>query len=270
MDGVVYRDVEPIQSAIDGILKLRSIGKKTVFMTNNATKTRESFAEKLEKMGLPTPPEDIFTSANIAAQALAKEYPHGKAYVVGEQGLRSAMKSHGFQIINEEHPEIETMKKVPEDIMADVVISGMDWNATYSKLRMAMMLVLKGAHYYASNDDPNFPAPGTLWPGSGAIVAFLSTAIDEPPRKVFGKPHVEATLSVLSQLGIKTEDAVMVGDRLTTDILGGNRAKLTTVCVETGISKRSDLPKFPIEYHPTFFYPTLAEMLEEHFCLESS
>ena len=266
MDGVVYRDMEPIQSAIDAIKFLRTLGKKTIFMTNNATKTRESFAEKLENMGLPTPPSDIFTSAYIAAEALAKEYPNGKAYVVGEQGLKTAMKSQGFQIINEECPEIENMKNLPIDVVADFVISGMDTQVTYSKLRTAMMLVLKGAHYYASNDDANFPAPGTLWPGSGAIVAFLATALETPPRKVFGKPHIEATQSVLSALGTNAEDVVMIGDRLTTDILGGNRANITTVCVETGISARADLTKFPKEYHPTYFYPTLSEMINEHFC----
>lgn len=265
MDGVVYRTNDPIHSAIDVIKELRQLGKKVVFQTNNATRTPEQFAEKLAKMNLVTDPKDIFNTPTIAVNYLAPKYPNKIVYVIGENGIISALKTKNFQILNEMHPEIETIEKIPADIYADIVLVGMDTKVTYSKLRTAVMLINNGAEFYATNSDANFPASGTLWPGAGAIVSFISTAIIGHPKKDFGKPHPDGIESILASFNISKEKAVVIGDRLDTDILGGNRAGIITVFVETGINNRNEIKSRPIEQHPTYIVGNLIEMMEKYY-----
>jgi 4-nitrophenyl phosphatase len=265
MDGVLYRTDDPIPTAHDAVKKLRALGKRVVFQTNNATKTPEEFATKLTRMGLPTDADDIFTSSVIAARNLGVKYPDGTAYIIGENGIITAMKNAGFTILNQIKPEIEFVNRLPPDLKADVVIVGLDSKVTYHKLRTGMMLINAGAHFYATNDDSNFPASGTLWPGAGALVAFLSTALGFPPREIFGKPHAAGLQGILTQFNISPADAVVIGDRLNTDILGGKRTGITTVLVETGINTRKDIPPDNPELHPDYLYADLSEMIHEHF-----
>jgi 4-nitrophenyl phosphatase len=265
MDGVVYRTNDPIISAINTIKELRQRGKKVVFQTNNATRTPEQFAEKLAKMDLNTDPTEIYTTPIIAANYLAPLYPQKIVYVIGENGIIMALKAKGFQILNELHPEIETVEKIPPGIYADIVLVGLDTAATYKKLRTAVMLINNGAHFYATNSDANFPASGALWPGAGAMVSFISTAILGHPKKDFGKPHPDGLETILNQYKIVKEKAVVIGDRLDTDILGGNRAGITTLLVETGINNRSDLVSRPLDQQPSYIVKDLTEMMQEYY-----
>lgn len=265
LDGVMYRNEDPISSALEAVKVLRNLGKIVVFQTNNATKTPEVVAKKLTQMGLSAQPSDIYTSAIIASQYLVKQYPHATIYTVGEQGLKTVFKDAGFKILNEEHPEIESLRKIPPEIRVAFVIVALDSEVTYNRLRVAMMLIQNGAEFYATNDDANFPASGTLWPGAGALVAFLQTALQRPPKQIFGKPYPEGLKGIVEKYRISPKDAVFIGDRLNTDILGGNRLGLTTVLIETGINTRADVKNVGSDQHPTYVYPTLVELIREHF-----
>jgi phosphoglycolate/pyridoxal phosphate phosphatase family enzyme len=265
LDGVVYRGSDPIPSAITAINKLKTLGKKIVFLTNNATKTRESFAKKLNSMGIPANENDIYTSSYLATIALAKEYPKGQVFVIGEEGLIYDLKHVGFTILNEKYPELDAVSKIPAEITADFVIVGMDTKVTYYKFRTALMLINKGAHFYATNDDANFPAPDTIWPGAGANVAFVSTAAMQPPRKVFGKPYPYGIEMILSTFRFSKETCVAIGDRLNTDILAGNRAGVDTVCVGTGISTEKEIIAAQGDLKPRYYFSTLLEMMNSFF-----
>jgi 4-nitrophenyl phosphatase len=265
LDGVMYRNDDPIPSALEAVKFLRKMGKIVIFQTNNATKTPEEVAKKLTRMGLSTLPSEIYTSAIIASQYLAMQYPHATIYTVGEPGLKIVFKNAGFIILNDEQPDVENLKKIPSEIRVDFVIVALDSGVTYNRLRVAMMLIQNGAEFFATNDDSNFPASGTFWPGAGAIVAFLQAALQRPPKKIFGKPHPEGLLGILEKLQISPNEAVFIGDRLNTDILGGNRVGLTTVLVETGINTREEIKNVGPDQHPHYVYSSLVELIREHF-----
>ncbi|MHA1646062.1 MAG: HAD-IIA family hydrolase [Promethearchaeota archaeon] len=263
LDGVIYKINKPINTGIIYVRHLLKIGKKVAFYTNNSSKTPEIFQKKLSTMGIQVDSSSIFTSATISAKFLAKQYPHAIMYIVGEEGLRDIMKQHRFHVLNEENPKIENYSSIPPDIHADLVIIGWDTKLTYNKMRTAMMLINKGAKFYATNDDASFPAPDALWPGAGANVAFLSRALGKSPEKIFGKPHPDGILAILEHYHISAENAVLIGDRLSTDILGGNNSGLTTVLVETGVHSKFDIEKYPSTYQPNIIVEDLTDLINK-------
>ncbi len=263
LDGVIYRSNKPIPEAIQFIHALHSKNKQVTYLTNNSSKTKSEFALKLISMGIQAKEDEIYTSAYISAEYLKAHYRDGTAFVIGESGFESILKEAGFTVLNESNPEIIEMEQISDDIGADFVIVGWDRFVTYNKFRSAMMLIQKGAHFYASNDDSSFPGPDSIWPGAGALVAFLQTALHQQPKKIFGKPSPMGINQILQNYGVLPANAVMVGDRLTTDILAGNRAGVTTIGVETGIHFRKDLLKFGEDHHPTHFVSSLKELMNE-------
>ncbi len=262
MDGVLYRNSEPIPLAITTVNKLMKMGKKVAFLTNNSSKSPNSFTQKLRKMKLDIIPETVFTSATITAKCLQLLHSKAKVYLIGEEGLHDALSEANFSILNDNYPQLDKLELIPDDIYADIVVTGWDTKLTYGKLRTAMMLILKGAIFYGTNNDTSFPAPNTLWPGSGATIAYLSSALNQEPKQIFGKPEIEGIQTILHNYKISSSNAVLVGDRISTDILGGNRAGLTTILVETGINSSKDINKYSKEYHPTFCISQLSDIFK--------
>ena len=160
LDGVIYRDADPIESGIACVQKLQTLGSAVAFFTNNSTKSPQSYAEKLATMGLEISSEQVSTSSIIAASFLKLLYSNGSVFVIGEMGLISAMKDVGFEILNEKFPNLDEEKLVPSDIMADFVIVGLDQGVTYNKFRMAMMLIMNGAPFLQPMMMQIFPCPG--------------------------------------------------------------------------------------------------------------
>ncbi len=265
MDGVLYRHTEAISSAIKVVNDLKRMGKKIAYLTNNSTKTPQEYVEKLSTMGLEARPEEVYTSSTISANLLEKSNPGPLVYVIGMYGLKDALKKKGFTLLNEERPDLEEHPLLPDGVRADMVVMGWDTKLTFAKMRTGMMLILDGAEFYATNDDYNFPVPGTLWPGTGAQIAYLSRALGKPPKKIFGKPQPDGIYSILKNLNLQKEEAVMIGDRFNTDILAGNNAGVTTICVETGINTSKDIEKTPVAHHPDHIFPTLKDWFEEYF-----
>ncbi len=264
LDGVLYRDNDPVQSAIDTVNKLQAIGKQVAFLTNNSTKSAQDYANKLNKMGLHINADQVFTSSDISARYLAKKYPKGNVFYVGEQGLKTTFERLGFVMLNEQYQTLPDLKILPAEVSADIVIVGMDWSVNYGKLRAAMMLIMKGGHFYATNDDANFPVPGTLWPGAGAFVAFMTRCCGKEPEKVFGKPNIDGIENILTNYNMKKEEAVMIGDRIETDILVGNRAQVTSICVGTGVSTKEDCANASVELKPCYYFDTLDQIFSSN------
>lgn len=265
MDGVLYKYKTPIMENLSIAKKLSELGKIVTCLTNNATKNAESYAYFLKNMGFELPSDHIFTSSFIACEFLKKHYEKASTFVIGEEGLIKTLKAIGFSILNEQYPELGKDRVVPKDIKADIVIVGMDKAVTYNKFCIAMILINRGAKFYATNDDANFPTETDLWPGSGALVAFLSRCCQQSPKKVFGKPYPDGIFSILEHFKCKKEDCVMVGDRLETDILAGNNAGITTIFVETGINTREDVKIADKSQQPTLIYTNLTEMYQKNF-----
>ena len=237
MDGVLYRGSQAIPAAKSFLATLDVLDIPYMMATNNSTQTPGQYVAKLGDMGIQLQPDQIFTSALATADYLRANYPRGtRANVVGMSALIDAVYGDGY------------FQEAGTD--AEVVISGADWQLVYESLRVACLAIRNGADYVATNADVTFPTPEGLVPGAGSIVAALVASGGKEPV-VVGKPSPVMVERSLSQLGTAPERTVMLGDRLDTDILAGERAGCRTVLVTTGISTAEDIVEMGIEPHWT-------------------
>lgn len=230
LDGVLFRGDEPIAAATPTIDALRGMGKRLVFLTNNSARTPEQIATKLGRLGIDASADEVVTSAQATGEFLAGQRESGQpltAYVIGQDGIRSALVESGLELVDGDADR------------SDFVVVGWDGDVTYEMLRRATVLVRGGARLVATNADASYPAPGgELWPGAGAILAAVETASDAR-AVVVGKPHPPLFRSALSRAG--TRKALMVGDRIETDIAGAVTAGLDAALVLSGAGRARDL-----------------------------
>ncbi|MGH2682365.1 MAG: HAD-IIA family hydrolase [Actinomycetota bacterium] len=228
LDGVVYRGDDPIPGAPQAVAALRERGRRIVFLTNNSAWTPEEVAKKLARLGIPGDPGEVVTSAQAAARLLVGEKDsRATAFVVGEEGVRAALADSGVDIVD------------GEATRADFVVVGWDRRADYDKLRTASVLVQRGARLVATNADASYPAPGgELWPGAGALVAAVETATGVR-AEVAGKPHRPLFDEAVQRAG--SREALVVGDRIETDIEGAVGAGLDAALVLSGAAGPGDL-----------------------------
>lgn len=221
LDGVIYRDNKPLPHAKDLIELLSERGIDFILATNNSTKTREMFANKLKGMGIEVSPAKIITSSYVTAEYLRKE--RGKALIVGEKGIREEIKRIGWDILDHEEWKEATH-----------VIVGMDRSLTYDKLKYATLAINDGARFIATNKDGSFPSEEGLIPGAGSIVSALETATGRR-AKVMGKPYQPYVKIVKKILG--KGDHWVVGDRIDTDMVLADKMNAKKVLILTGVSR---------------------------------
>lgn len=227
MDGVLYRGTAPLPHVQRFLSILTARGLPFILATNNSMQTPRQYVEKLAKMDIEVQPESILTSALATAVWLKRRFRQGtSAYVVGMPALEEAIYADGYFR--------------PAGTDAELVVSGLDLTLTYDKLRTAGLAIRGGARYVATNADKTLPTEAGLVPGSGAIVAALTAATEVEPD-VVGKPSAGMLEASLSQIGLQPDAAIMLGDRLDTDILGGQRAGMPTMLVLTGVNTLEDL-----------------------------
>lgn len=221
LDGVVFRGDAAIPGASEAIEELRNRGRRVVFITNNSARTPQGVADVLGSLGVPASPDEVVTSAQ-AAVPLVRDLigPGGSVFAVGEDGVRAALGDGGFTVLEGEPDQ------------ADAVVVGWDRRADYDTLRIASVLVQRGARLVATNGDSSYPAPGgELWPGAGALLAAI-TETTGATAAVAGKPHRPLFDAALERAG--TTHALVVGDRIETDIAGASAAGLDAVLVLSG------------------------------------
>jgi glycerol 3-phosphatase-2 len=227
LDGVLYRGDRAVPGAADVLADLRRSGTRVVFLTNNSARTPDQVAAKLRDHGFDAVPDEVVTSARPAARLVAGDGASPSAYVIGRDGIRAALAEAGVDVLD----------GAPE--RADAVVIGWDGTVGYEQLRVASVLVRRGARLVATNDDASYPAPGgELWPGAGAILAAVETA-SGASATVVGKPHRPLFDEALDVAG--TRQAVMVGDRVETDVVGAVEAGIDALLVLSGASTRADL-----------------------------
>ncbi len=250
LDGVVYLDRHPLPGVADVVTEIRRRGLGLLFLSNNSAATPEQYSAKLGTMGVQADPSDFMTSGQVLARYLTEHYrARGKTcFIIGEAGLEQAMEESGLKIVVGDAGRT-----------ADFVVVGWDRSFDYEKLKTACVAIRKGATYIVTNRDPTYPAPGELWPGAGAIVAAVTTAAGREPVAAVGKPNPYAVELALERLGASREDALMVGDRLETDIMAGAAAGVDTALVLTGVSKKEDIGTTHIE--PTFIIDSVASLI---------
>jgi len=244
LDGVLYRGEEPIEGAREFIAFLQRERIPFLLLTNNSTRTPGQYVRKLAGMGIAVEESNILTSAQATALYLESIAPPGdRVYAIGEEGLRVAL------------AEKYTLTKDG----ADFVVVGMDSELTYEKLKTATLLIRGGARFIATNPDKTLPAEEGLIPGSGAILAALEAATGVAPF-VVGKPQPAIFDLALARMGVGKEGAVVIGDRLETDILGGRRAGLLTILVLSGATSRQDLENSSVK--PDFVFESVKQLYE--------
>ncbi|MGQ9487455.1 MAG: HAD-IIA family hydrolase [Armatimonadota bacterium] len=250
LDGVIYRGDEPMPHAAETVQRLRREGKMARFLTNNSALTREAYVRRLAAMGIPSEEEDFMTSAYATALYLQSQGAEGKrVFIVGEEGIHEELRRIGMRVVTD-----------PEEEGADYVVAGIDRDFTYDKLRRAHYAVQHGAQFVATNRDATYPAAGgRIVPGGGAIVAAIQTCTGVEPL-VIGKPNTYSMELLLRRCGVSAGEAVLVGDRLDTDVLVGKRVGLHTVLVLTGVTNEEDLSHVPVEMLPERVIRTLAEL----------
>lgn len=212
-------------------------------VTNNATKTQQSFAEKMARFGVEISPAEIITASVATAEYLKTHFEPGTRMFAIGAGTRHALEAAGFTLAE-------------RDVAAVVV--GMDTNLTYAHLRTATVLINRGAAFIGTNPDKSFPFEDGLAPGNGAILAALSAATGVEPF-IVGKPYPPMFRLALRTLGVDAAHTAMVGDRLETDILGGQRIGMKTILVFSGVTSPQLLAQSDI--HPDWAFNGLEDLL---------
>lgn len=250
MDGVLWRGETPMPGLAEFFATMRQRGIGFALATNNAGKTAVMYTEKLARFGIDVPPEQIVTSAEATAGYLRQEYEAGTAvYVVGDVGLHQAIAAQGFTIV--------TPEEARQGAEATAVVVGFSRNATYEIMAMGAHLINRGARFIGTNPDPTFPSEIGPMPGAGALLAFIETGTGVQPTLI-GKPGPIMFQQAMQRIGGLPEDTAMVGDRLTTDILGGQNAGLRTILLLSGVNTREDIERTGIR--PDFVLADIGEL----------
>jgi 4-nitrophenyl phosphatase len=237
LDGVLYRGELPLPGAVETVERLRAAGKRVMYATNNSTRTRREYVERLRGFGLPCEIDDMVTSAWATARYLVQKGLRGSdPLVIGMAGLRTELREAG--LLEREH-EVRPFQEMFGE-PADMVIVGLHQGITYDHLAEGQRALVAGAPFIAANKDVSYPVEGRLLPGAGAIVAALETASGRVAVCV-GKPEPFMFQEALRRAGASGEEAFVVGDSLQTDVLAAHRVGATGVLITTGVTTEAAL-----------------------------
>lgn len=246
LDGVVYTGSEVIPGGPEFFRLLRRLKLPFLLITNNSSRRADQFAARLAGMGIAVEESEILTSAQATADYLAERAAPGRrAFVIGEEGLRSCLEARGFRLV--------------EDPDADYVVVGLDRGFDYAKLTTAIRAIARGARFVGPNPDVSLPVEDGLAPGAGAFQAAIKACTGVEPL-IVGKPELPMLEMGIKRLGRPPTRTAMIGDRLDTDIAGGLRAGMATILVLSGIETAETAAASPIR--PDYVLRDLAELGE--------
>jgi HAD superfamily hydrolase (TIGR01457 family) len=237
MDGVLWRGSQPMPGLAEFFAFLRRRNFRLILATNNATRTSAQYATRLAEFGVPVSEAEVLTSGDVVADYLTTAArPGTRVFVVGEKALAQSIQARGF---------------VVSDDAAEIVVAALDRQLTYARLAHATRLIRNGARFIGTNPDKTWPSETEITPGTGAVLAFLEAATDVKPF-IVAKPEPVIFQQALARMGSRPEETVMIGDRLETDILGGQRVGTKTILVLSGVSAEADVERMGIRPDWTF------------------
>jgi NagD protein len=234
MDGVIYHGNLLLPGVTEFLAWLENSGKKYLFLTNSPERTPKELHEKLGRLGINVGEDHFYTSALATASFLANQKPNGSAYIIGDAGLIHAMYSAGFTVNN---------------VNPDYVVVGDTHSYNFEKIELAVNLVLRGAKLIGTNPDVSGPVENGITPSTKALIAPIEIATGKKAYYV-GKPNPLMMRIALKRLGVKREDAIVIGDRMDTDVICGLESEIDTLLVLSGISDRKTIDQFP--YRPQY------------------
>jgi NagD protein len=242
MDGVLVRGFEMVPGADRFIARLNAAGAEYLVVTNNPNYTPGDLAHRLQMTGLAVPAERIFTSALATGHFLASQKPKGTAFVIGESGLTEAVHAAGY-VITRRDP--------------DYVVLGETASYNLEIITHAIRLIDGGARFVATNPDVAGPGEGGTVLACGALAALIEKATGISPFFV-GKPNPLMFRMALNFLNAHSENTVMIGDTMTTDILAGVQSGMETTLVLTGVTRPAEVARFP--YQPNHICDSVADV----------
>lgn len=245
LDGTVYRGGRALPGAVEALARLRAAGIRLLFASNNPTRTAAAYAERLHDVGVTAAPADVLTSGGVVADWLTTEAPGARVLLVGEPSLHAELTGRGVDLVE-------------SGGAADVVVVSFDRTFDYRKWTEAFRALRAGARFVATNPDPTCPVDDGEVPDCGGIIAALEATTGRAVEIVVGKPSPVMARAALDRLQVAAHEALIVGDRLETDVRLGTRNGLDSALVLTGVTRRADVHGAPDQ--PTFILDGLAAL----------
>ncbi|MDR2157383.1 MAG: HAD-IIA family hydrolase [Clostridiales Family XIII bacterium] len=242
MDGVIYHGNVLLPGVKEFVDWLVTNDKAFLFLTNASERSPLELRQKLSRLGLDVPEGNFYTSALATAKFLSNQSPGCTAYIIGAPGLQHALYSAGI---------------TQNDVDPDYVVVGETRTYTYDSILRATTHVLNGARLIGTNPDITGPAEEGIIPACKALVAPIEIATGRQAYFI-GKPNPLMMRTGLRMLGVHSEEAVMIGDRMDTDIIAGIETGIDTVLVLTGVTRKSDIGKFP--YRPKHILQSVGDI----------
>ncbi|MGN0243562.1 MAG: HAD-IIA family hydrolase [Lachnospiraceae bacterium] len=244
MDGVIYHGNRVLPGVVEFIDWLQQEKKEYLFLTNNSGFTPRELQQKLARMGLDVSEEHFYTSALATAAFLKEQAPGCSVYAIGEAGLLNALYDAGITM---------------NDINPDYVVVGEGKSYSLDTLTKAVNLVRNGAKLIGANSDISSPIENGIAPACRALVAPIELATGKQAY-FCGKPNPLMMRTGLNILGCHSAEAVMVGDRMDTDIISGMECGMSTVLVLSGVSNQETISTFA--YRPTVMLNGVGNIVE--------
>lgn len=245
MDGVIYHGNQILPGVKKFIQWLNEEDKKYLFLTNNSGMTPKELQNKLARMGLDVPADHFYTSALATAQFLKEQAPGCSVYVLGEAGLVNALYEVGCTM---------------DEVEPDYVVIGESKSYSLDTLTKATNLVLNGAKLIGANSDASGPIENVIAPACGALISPIEIATG---KKAYfcGKPNPLMMRTGLRMLDCHSADAVMIGDRMDTDMISGLESGMSTVLVLSGVTTKEEAAKYA--YQPSMILNGVGDIVKE-------
>jgi len=249
MDGTIYLDDDLFDGTLDFLSYIKRINGKYLFLTNNSSRSVTAYVEKMQRLGIQTTKDDYLTSVDALIIYLKKNgYDKKHIYAFGTQTFKNQLSEAGFDIVDMLDDSIE------------VLLCGFDTELTFKKLEDACILLNRGVDFIAANQDWVCPTWYGYVPDCGSVCEMLYRATGKRPIFI-GKPQPEMALLAMEKYGYQTEDTILIGDRIYTDIACGVNAGIDTALVLSGESTIEDIEKN--KEKPTHVYQGIRDILND-------
>lgn len=242
MDGVIYHGSRLLEGSKGFVDWLKSEGKQFLFLTNNSARSPRELHQKLMHMGIEVGENHFITSGMATAHFIASQRPGGRVFAIGDSGLYQALYEAGLSI---------------DESQPDYVVVGETRSYSYEKIETAILLVLAGAKLIGTNPDLTGPTERGIGPACRALIAPIEMATGRQAYFI-GKPNPLIMRHAREMLGCERNETVIIGDRMDTDIIAGIESGIDTVLVLSGITKETDLDRYP--YKPHYILKDVSEI----------
>lgn len=243
MDGVIYHGNRLLNGVVSFVNWLIEEEKKFIFLTNSSERSPNELCQKLERLGLDVPKENFYTSALATASFLKGQCPGGSAYVIGEAGLTNALYDAGFSM---------------NDVNPDYVIVGECRSYNIEKIEKAVKLVFGGAKLIGTNPDLTGPTENGIVPATRALISPIELATGTQAYFI-GKPNPLMLRHARKRMDCTSEETVIIGDRMDTDIVAGIESGIDTVLVMSGVTTEEAMATFA--YKPKYIFSGVGDII---------